>query len=37
MSNLCDNCINPDCMRCPVMAREVYSELGYYENDNEEE
>lgn len=28
MSNLCENCINPNCIECPVMGREVFRELG---------
>lgn len=28
MSNLCENCINPNCIECPVMGHEVCRELG---------
>lgn len=28
MSNICENCINPNCIECPVMGREVCRELG---------
>lgn len=42
MSNLCENCINPNCIECPVMGREVCRELGIdvcdsYEEDEYEE
>lgn len=42
MSNLCENCINPNCIECPVMGREVFRELGIdlcdsYEYEDEDE
>lgn len=41
MSNLCENCINPNCIECPVMGREVRRELGInvcdsYDGEDEE-
>ena len=42
MSNICENCINPYCMECPVMGREVFRELGIdlcdsYDGEDEDE
>lgn len=37
MNNICENCMSGDCYHCAVMAREVYEELGYYENDNKDD
>ena len=42
MSNLCENCINPNCIECPVMGREVCRELGInvcdsYDGEDEDE
>lgn len=35
MNNICENCIDCNCMKCSVFAHEVYEELGYYETDEE--
>lgn len=37
MSNVCDNCINPNCIQCPIMGREVCQELGINEHDTSED
>lgn len=42
MSNLCENCINPNCIECPVMGREVCRGLGInvcdsYDGEDEDE
>lgn len=37
MSNVCENCIDCNCMRCPIFARETLKDLGYYETDTNDE
>lgn len=37
MSNVCNNCINCNCTKCPIFSHEVYEELGHYETDETDE